>query len=75
MNRAILAAAIAAALTVGAMAQSAAKALPLDNLGLEHLDIIVRPRVTRRRSRFITPPGVSEPGTHRRHRLRGVHGE
>ena len=41
MNRTILAAAIAAALTVGAMAQSAPKALPLDNLGLEHLDIIV----------------------------------
>src|SRR5688572_865197 len=41
MNRTILAAAIAAALTVGALAQSAAKALPLDNLGLEHLDIIV----------------------------------
>jgi catechol 2,3-dioxygenase-like lactoylglutathione lyase family enzyme len=41
MTRTILAAAIAAALTVGAMAQSAAKALPLDNLGLEHLDIIV----------------------------------
>ena len=41
MKRTILAAAIAAALTVGAMAQSAPKALPLDNLGLEHLDIIV----------------------------------
>ena len=41
MDRTILAAAIAAALTVGAMAQSAPKALPLDNLGLEHLDIIV----------------------------------
>jgi catechol 2,3-dioxygenase-like lactoylglutathione lyase family enzyme len=41
MNRTTLAAAMAAALTVGAMAQSASKALPLDNLGLEHLDIIV----------------------------------
>ena len=41
MNRTILTAAIAAALTVGAMAQSAPRALPLDNLGLEHLDIIV----------------------------------
>jgi catechol 2,3-dioxygenase-like lactoylglutathione lyase family enzyme len=41
MTRTILTATIAAALTVGAMAQSAPKALPLDNLGLEHLDIIV----------------------------------
>ena len=41
MTRTILAAAIAAALTVAALAQSAATALPLDNLGLEHLDIIV----------------------------------
>ena len=41
MTRTILAAAIAAALTVAALAQSGAKALPLDNLGLEHLDIIV----------------------------------
>lgn len=41
MNRTILAAAMAAALSVGAMAQSSARALPLDNLGLEHLDIIV----------------------------------
>ena len=38
----ILVLAIAAALTVGAIAQGAAtKALPLDNLGLEHLDIVV----------------------------------
>jgi catechol 2,3-dioxygenase-like lactoylglutathione lyase family enzyme len=41
MNRTILAAAVAAALTIGVMAQTATKALPLDNLGLEHLDIIV----------------------------------
>ena len=41
MNRTIVAAAIVAVLTVGVMAQSATKALPLDNLGLEHLDIIV----------------------------------
>ena len=42
MQRRILAAAIAAALSVGVAAQSgAAKALPLDNLGLEHLDIVV----------------------------------
>ena len=41
MTRTILAAATAAALTVAALAQSGAKALPLDNLGLEHLDIIV----------------------------------
>ena len=33
---------MAAALTVGVIAQGAAtKALPLDDLGLEHLDIIV----------------------------------
>jgi catechol 2,3-dioxygenase-like lactoylglutathione lyase family enzyme len=32
---------IAGALTVGAIAQTTTKALPLDNLGLEHLDIIV----------------------------------
>jgi catechol 2,3-dioxygenase-like lactoylglutathione lyase family enzyme len=39
---AILAAASAAALTSGAIAQTTPpKALPLDNLGLEHLDIIV----------------------------------
>src|SRR5262245_48919230 len=41
MNRTILAAAIVAVLTVGVIAQSATNALPLDNLGLEHLDIIV----------------------------------
>ena len=41
MNRAILAAAMATALTAGAIAQSPTKAVPLDNLGLEHLDIIV----------------------------------
>ena len=41
MNRTIVAAAIVAVLTVGVMAQSATKALPLENLGLEHLDIIV----------------------------------
>jgi catechol 2,3-dioxygenase-like lactoylglutathione lyase family enzyme len=41
MNRTIVAAAIVAVLTAGRMAQSATKALPLDNLGLEHLDIIV----------------------------------
>jgi catechol 2,3-dioxygenase-like lactoylglutathione lyase family enzyme len=40
MRRAIPAAAIAAAVTVGVSAQ-APKALPLDNLGLEHLDIVV----------------------------------
>lgn len=38
----VLAAAMAAALTGGVIAQTTpAKALPLDNLGLEHLDIIV----------------------------------
>jgi catechol 2,3-dioxygenase-like lactoylglutathione lyase family enzyme len=38
----MLAAAVASALTAGVIAQTtAAKALPLDNLGLEHLDIIV----------------------------------
>jgi catechol 2,3-dioxygenase-like lactoylglutathione lyase family enzyme len=41
MTRTILAVAIAAALAVAALAQSGAKALPLANLGLEHLDIIV----------------------------------
>ena len=41
MRRTILAAAIATAITVGVIAQTATKALPLDNLGLEHLDIIV----------------------------------
>jgi catechol 2,3-dioxygenase-like lactoylglutathione lyase family enzyme len=42
MTRTILVVAINAALAVGATAQSTAtKALPLDNLGLEHLDIIV----------------------------------
>lgn len=42
MKRMILAAAMAAALGGGVLAQGAAsKALPLDNLGLEHLDIIV----------------------------------
>src|SRR5947208_2920800 len=38
----VLIPAIAAALTVGVMAQGpTTKALPLDNLGLEHLDIVV----------------------------------
>jgi len=42
MRHTILVPAIAAALTAGLIAQSAAtKALPLDNLGLEHLDIVV----------------------------------
>ena len=42
MKRTVLAAVMAAALGVGVFAQGAAtKALPLDNLGLEHLDIIV----------------------------------
>ena len=35
MNRTIVAAAIVAVLTVGVMAQSATKALPLDNLCLD----------------------------------------
>jgi catechol 2,3-dioxygenase-like lactoylglutathione lyase family enzyme len=42
MRHTILAAAIVTALTVGVIAQTTTtKALPLDNLGLEHLDIIV----------------------------------
>jgi catechol 2,3-dioxygenase-like lactoylglutathione lyase family enzyme len=41
MRSALLAASIAAALTVGVVAQTTTKALPLDNLGLEHLDIVV----------------------------------
>jgi len=42
MKQTVLAVVMAAALGVGALAQGAAtKALPLDNLGLEHLDIIV----------------------------------
>ena len=42
MKQAVLATVMAAALGVGVVAQGAAtKALPLDNLGLEHLDIIV----------------------------------
>jgi catechol 2,3-dioxygenase-like lactoylglutathione lyase family enzyme len=41
-RRALVAAAIAAAVTIGVIAQTTApKALPLDNLGLEHLDIVV----------------------------------
>ena len=38
---AVAATALAAAVAVGAPAQSVTRALPLDNLGLEHLDIIV----------------------------------
>ena len=42
MRHVILVPAIAAALTIAAIAQGpATKALPLDNLGLEHLDIVV----------------------------------
>src|SRR6188508_1402919 len=42
MRHMVLAAALTAALGIGVLAQGAAtKALPLDNLGLEHLDIIV----------------------------------
>jgi catechol 2,3-dioxygenase-like lactoylglutathione lyase family enzyme len=42
MRKTVLAAAVGAVLTAALMAQGAAtKALPLDNLGLEHLDIIV----------------------------------
>src|SRR5260221_10679923 len=42
MKRTILPALMIAVLTVGVIAQGATtKALPLDNLGLEHLDIIV----------------------------------
>ena len=42
MKQAVLATVMAAVLGVGVVAQGAAtKALPLDNLGLEHLDIIV----------------------------------
>ena len=41
MKGAILAASIAAVLTVGLTAQTPARALPLENLGLEHLDIVV----------------------------------
>jgi catechol 2,3-dioxygenase-like lactoylglutathione lyase family enzyme len=41
MKYTILALAIAAAFTSTSIAQTALKALPLDNLGLEHLDIIV----------------------------------
>jgi catechol 2,3-dioxygenase-like lactoylglutathione lyase family enzyme len=37
----VLTAALTAALGIGALAQGAARALPLDNLGLEHLDIVV----------------------------------
>ena len=41
MKRLALAVAACAALGIGASAQTAAMKLPLDNLGLEHLDIIV----------------------------------
>ncbi|HET9271633.1 MAG TPA: VOC family protein [Vicinamibacterales bacterium] len=42
MRRMVLTAALTTALGIGALAQGAAtKALPLDNLGLEHLDIVV----------------------------------
>ena len=42
MKQMVLIAAVATALGIGARAQGAApKALPLDNLGLEHLDIVV----------------------------------
>ena len=41
MTHTVLAAMMAAALGVGVLAQRATTALPLDNLGLEHLDIIV----------------------------------
>jgi catechol 2,3-dioxygenase-like lactoylglutathione lyase family enzyme len=41
MKSAILVASIAAVLMVGLTAQTPAKALPLENLGVEHLDIVV----------------------------------
>src|SRR5436190_24386904 len=41
MRHMVLTAALTAALGIGALAQGAARALPLDNLGLEHLDIVV----------------------------------
>ena len=42
MRHTVLAAALTAALGIGVLAQGAAtRALPLDNLGLEHLDIVV----------------------------------
>ena len=42
MRHMVLTAALTAALGMGALAQGAAtRALPLDNLGLEHLDIVV----------------------------------
>ncbi|HET9361793.1 MAG TPA: VOC family protein [Vicinamibacterales bacterium] len=41
MKGAILVGSIAAVLTVGLTAQTPARALPLENLGLEHLDIVV----------------------------------
>ena len=42
MRRTILTATVSAALGIAALAQGAApRALPLDNLGLEHLDIVV----------------------------------
>src|SRR6185436_6663390 len=42
MRHLVLTATLSAALGIGALAQgTATKALPLDNLGLEHLDIVV----------------------------------
>ena len=42
MRYLVLTATLSAALGIGALAQgTATKALPLDNLGLEHLDIVV----------------------------------
>ena len=42
MRHMVLTMALTAALGIGALAQGAAtRALPLDNLGLEHLDIVV----------------------------------
>src|SRR6187549_3495298 len=42
MRHLVLTAALTAALGIGALAQgTATRALPLDNLGLEHLDIVV----------------------------------
>ena len=41
MRHLVLTAVVSATLGIGALAQGTAKALPLDNLGLEHLDIVV----------------------------------
>jgi hypothetical protein len=76
-----LVAAIAAAFTVAVLAQGpATKALPLDNLGLEHLDIVVRDPAASAAfySRVFKSALHQQPGSRRRasrstnHRARGV---